>query len=134
MWSIPPLIFLTPSANPLQMSESLKETYERDGFVVVRGLVPVHQISSLEQASDRVINATRSGTWSHRRVIGKQFPPYGDTDPDSWGVQHIMHPDLHEPGFARWYTSDALVKIISTLLECDETDLQMGMWFRPGSP
>ncbi|KLO08364.1 hypothetical protein SCHPADRAFT_916964 [Schizopora paradoxa] len=67
----------------------------------------------------------RQGDWPHRRVVGKQFPPYGDSNPDSWGVQHAMHPTLDEPAFVRWYTSDAVVDVVKQLLGREEGDLQM---------
>lgn len=108
------------------MVSSIKQQYEDLGFVVVPGLIKPEDRSELEAACDRVISRTRSGSWAHRRVVGKQFPPYGDDNPDSWGVQHIMHPDLNEPSFAKWYTSDSLIAVVQDLLECREEELQMG--------
>jgi hypothetical protein len=108
------------------MHSSTKETFERDGYVVVHGLISPEQMMSLRDASERITAATRAGDWPYRRVVGKQFPPFDDANPDSWGVQHIMHPDLHEPEFVKWYTSDALVNTVTQLLGCDEHDLQMG--------
>jgi hypothetical protein len=58
--------------------------------------------------------------------VGKQFPPFVGDEPDSWGVQHIMHPDLHEPIFTRWYGSERLVGAATSLLGCGEEDVQMG--------
>lgn len=37
-----------------------------------------------------------------------------------------MHPDMGEPAFARWYTSDPLIGAVKGLLDCDEDELQMG--------
>jgi hypothetical protein len=105
---------------------SLKSRYESEGFVIVPGLVPPEDFTELQQACERAISRTRAGLWPHRRTVGKQFPPWADDDPDSWGVQHVMHPDLGEPAFARWYTSDALVRTVQELLECKEDGLQMG--------
>ncbi|KAI8976409.1 hypothetical protein BD414DRAFT_446565 [Trametes punicea] len=110
------------------MTPSLKERYDTQGYVVVPGLVPPDHLEALEAACERVIARTRSGEWPHRRTVGRQFPPYGDGDPDSWGVQHVMHPDLGEPAFARWYTSDALVDVVKELLGCEEDDLQMELF------
>jgi hypothetical protein len=58
------------------------------------------------------------------------FPPYGDEDADSWGVQHVMHPDLGQPAgiFAKWYTSNSLIDIVKSLLGCQENELQMGAY------
>lgn len=111
----------------IRMPSTLKETYERDGFVLVPNLLTEDELILLRGACERVIAKTRSGEWTHRRTVGKQFPPYGNDSSDSWGVQHIMHPDLHELAFVKWYTSDALVSVVKKLLECKEEDLQMGL-------
>ncbi len=104
----------------------LKQAYKRDGFVLVPNLVSDDQLSELRAACARVVKKTRRGEWPHRRVVGKQFPPFGKANPDSWGVQHVMHPALEEPLFVKWYTSDAVVDVVKQLLECDEDDLEMG--------
>ena len=108
------------------MVSPLKQHYDEQGYVVVPGLVPQEHISVLEEACARTITRTRNGEWTHRRTVGRQFPPYGDDDPDSWGVQHLMHPDLGEPAFALWYTSDALIEAAEELMGCGEDQLQMG--------
>lgn len=108
------------------MESSLKPQYDQQGYVIVQGLLPNRHRFAIQDACDRVIARTRSGDWTHRRTVGKQFPPYGDDHPDSWGVQHIMHPELGEPAFARWYTSKALIDVVKQLLECKRDDLQMG--------
>lgn len=89
-------------------------------------LISPEMRSELAAACDRVISRTRSGSWTHRRTVGKQFPPFDNDNPDSWGVQHLMHPDLGEPIFAEWYTSEPLVNAVSGLLVCQEDQLQMG--------
>lgn len=111
-----------------QMGSSLKAQYDTQGFVIVPDLIALEDRTALEDACKRVVSRTRSGCWPHRRTVGKQFPPYGDDDPDSWGVQHVMHPDLGEPIFAKWYTSDQLIEVVKQLLDCGEDDLQMGVW------
>jgi hypothetical protein len=108
------------------MVSSLKAQYDENGFVIVPGLVSPEERLALEDACKTVISKTRSGEWSHRRTVGKQFPPFDNENPDSWGVQHIMHPDLNEPVFAKWYTSDPLISAAKQLLGCREEDLQMG--------
>lgn len=108
------------------MGASLKQIYEEQGFVIVPDLVPADSRVALEEACERAIARTRSGSWTLRRTVGRQFPPYGDDDPDSWGVQHVMHPDLGEPVFAQWYTSDALIDVVTELLDCKGDELQMG--------
>jgi hypothetical protein len=108
------------------MVSQLKSTYDEQGFVVIPGLVTDSDFPKLELACEHVTNLTRTGKWPHRRTVGKQFPPFDNENPDSWGVQHIMHPDLGEPIFAQWYTSQLLVDAVKTLLDRREDDLQMG--------
>ena len=104
---------------------SLKEHYDTHGYVIVRGLVTPSENAHLLAATERAAARTRSGSWPHARVVGKQFPPYGDGD-DVWGVQHAMHPALGEPAFARWYAGDAVRGAAKTLLGCQDDHLQMG--------
>jgi len=108
--------------------EAQKKTFEEQGFVIIPNLIPPASLRALEEACERVITRTRAGEWPHRRVVGKQFPPFDDDNPDSWGVQHIMHPDLEEPAFAEWYTSDPLINACKNLLGCTEDQLQMELF------
>src|SRR5882762_1616044 len=102
------------------MAVSFKEQYDDQGFVVVPDLIDPGLRAELEQACANVVAKTRSGEWPHRRVVGKQFPPYGNDGPDSWGVQHVMHPDLGEPAFARFYSSVRLRVVVKQLLDCQD--------------
>lgn len=110
---------------------SLKARFDRDGYVIVPNLIPPPLLQPLKDACDRVVTRTRRGDWPHRRIVGKQFPPFIDTEgePDSWGVQHLMHPDLGERVFAEWYGSEALRDVCKELMDCKEEDLQMGALF-----
>src|ERR1700743_2892030 len=103
-----------------------KLQFEDEGFVIIPGLVTPESFPRLERACADVISRTRVGSWPHRRTVGKQFPPYGTGNPDSWGVQHVMHPDLAQPAFAQWYTSNEVVTAVQMLLGCKEDELQMG--------
>ena len=103
-----------------------KELYDEQGFVIVPSLIPPYQFDELKAAAQRTIDRTRAGSWTHRRTVGRQFPPFDDDHPDSWGVQHVMHPQLGERAFAEWYTSDELLSVVKELLSCGEEDLQMG--------
>ncbi|KZV94666.1 hypothetical protein EXIGLDRAFT_834866, partial [Exidia glandulosa HHB12029] len=109
---------------------NLKERYDTDGFVVVQGLIPDDQLPILEAACARAVAKTRAGEWPHRRTVGKQFPPFDTTSqqPDVWGVQHLMHPDLAEPEFAKWYSGDLLCGVAKALLQCEDKDLQMELF------
>ncbi|KAF7315899.1 Phytanoyl-dioxygenase family protein [Mycena indigotica] len=109
---------------------ALREKLNEDGFVIVPGLVTPSNFSHLKAACSDVVRRTREGSWSHRRTVGKQFPPYGDANPDSWGVQHVMHPELGQSSsiFAGWYTSQEVVDAVQMLLGCEEQDLQMELF------
>ncbi|KAG8863961.1 hypothetical protein FRB96_006834 [Tulasnella sp. 330] len=109
---------------------NLKSRFDEQGYVVVPDLISPHLLQPLKEACDCVIVKTRSGEWQHRRIVGKQFPPFIDTEgePDSWGVQHLMHPALGEPVFAEWYGSDALRSVCQELMACEEGDLQLELF------
>lgn len=111
---------------PSYDASARKQLYKTQGYVIIPALISPSLLIELEAACARTIAKTRDGTWSHRRTVGRQFPPYDDGNPDSWGVQHVMHPDLGEDAFARWYTSDELVAVVCELMGCGEEDLQMG--------
>ncbi|KAJ7933858.1 hypothetical protein B0H13DRAFT_1952286 [Mycena leptocephala] len=102
--------------------------FEEDGFVIIPGLVSPEDFPRLERACADVISRTRQGSWPHRRTVGKQFPPYDSKNPDSWGVQHVMHPDLGQPVFSQWYTSTAVINAVQTLMGCEEDQLQMELF------
>ncbi|KAI0029563.1 hypothetical protein K488DRAFT_56096 [Vararia minispora EC-137] len=105
-----------------------KQKYDADGFVIIPGLIKPELFTELENACAVVVARTRAGDWPHRRVVGKQFPPYGDADPDSWGVQHVMHPDLGQPAFAKYYTSPEMRAAARELLGCEDKHLQMELF------
>ncbi|KAK7681720.1 hypothetical protein QCA50_015067 [Cerrena zonata] len=107
------------------MPSELKTPYDSQGFVIVPDLIDLDSLTRYEDAAERTISKTRTGEWPHRRTVGRQFPPYGEDNPDSWGVQHLMHLDLGEPAWIELYTS-AYVNVAKELLECEEDDLQMG--------
>ncbi|CEL56662.1 hypothetical protein RSOLAG1IB_07988 [Rhizoctonia solani AG-1 IB] len=110
------------------LSQAQRDAYVRDGYVLVPGLIDECELPTFREACDRVVAKTRAGEWPHRRIVGKQFPPFVGDEPDSWGVQHIMHPDLHEPIFTRWYGSERLVGAATSLLGCGEEDVQMELF------
>ncbi|TFK35031.1 hypothetical protein BDQ12DRAFT_612294 [Crucibulum laeve] len=110
------------------MPSPLKALYDDQGYVIIPGLLDDNDRVALKDACERVIKKTRDGSWPHRRVVGKQFPPYGDSDPDSWGVQHAMHPELKEAAFVRWYTSPKVIAQVAELLDCGKNDLQMELF------
>jgi hypothetical protein len=114
-------------------SAELKKHYDTHGYVIIPGLLTPSENTDLIAATNRVVARTRSGSWPHARLVGKQFPPYGIGD-DIWGVQHAMHPALEEPIFARGYTGDAVRGAAKILLGCQDEELQMGGFPPPPLP
>ncbi|KZS95274.1 hypothetical protein SISNIDRAFT_452631 [Sistotremastrum niveocremeum HHB9708] len=109
------------------VQKGLKARYLEDGYVILRNLVSEQEMKDLTEACTRAEVLVREAGWPFRRSVGKQFPPYSD-EPDSWGIQHVMHPALGEPAFARWYSSDAICDVAKELLGCSEEDLQMELF------
>lgn len=113
--------------------KSLKEDYDRQGFVIVDGIFIEQDLEALRRAASDVVQLTRQGKWPHRRIVGKQFPPFDQTQQqskDSWGVQHLMHPDLpHHDLFAQFYGSSPLLDVSCFLLGAkDENQLQLELF------
>lgn len=114
----------------------VKCDFERDGYVVVEGIFggskesAAQNIDALRRASADATSMTRAGKWAHRRIIGKQFPPYDTvSSPDSWGVQHLLHPDLpHHDVFADFYGSSPLLDVAAYLLDTTEDKMQLELF------
>jgi hypothetical protein len=109
---------------------NIKATFEELGYVIVPSLISgPSELETLRKAAARATELTRSGQWQRRRTVGRQFPPFDESNPDSWGVQHIMHPELGAEArvFADWYTSRPLLDVVTELMKCQEDEIQMGM-------
>jgi len=49
--------------------KALKQAYDRDGFVIINGLLEQYgeaRLKQLREATETVIRATRDGKWEHR--------------------------------------------------------------------
>ncbi|UZJ54271.1 hypothetical protein CBS101457_003591 [Exobasidium rhododendri] len=110
--------------------DRLRHLFNTDGYVVVDGILSDLDVEELRKASAEVTQLTREGKWAHRRVVGKQFPPYNTvTSQDSWGVQHLMHPDLpHHDLFTKFYGSSPLLDIAAHLLESTTASMQLELF------
>ncbi|KAG9018520.1 hypothetical protein FRB90_011560 [Tulasnella sp. 427] len=108
--------------------QSLRAQLDSAGYIVVPDLVPPDLIKPLKEACQRVIERTRIGNWPHKRIVGKQFPPFVGDETDVWGVQHLMHQELREPLFAEWYGSQRLQEVCCQLIDCRPDDLQMELF------
>ena len=92
---------------------------------MVDGLIPESLYSDLCSAADAVTDLARRHQWSQVRVVGKQFPPWTAGD-DVWGVQNLMHPQLHQPVFSKWYGSDDMLAVSAALMHCSKEEMQFG--------
>ncbi|KAK0524955.1 hypothetical protein OC834_005338 [Tilletia horrida] len=116
--------FATPDA-----LEALRDAYERDGFVIVDGIfTSAEELDALRTAAADVVQLTRKGGWPHRRVVGKQFPPFDEVTQDYWGVQHLMSPALpHSRLFTSFYASRVL-DVSSALLGVPLSQMQLELF------
>ena len=93
-----------PASSTSLSRDEIKAFYDAEGYVIIPNLIGSdEQLLALERATERDIAKTRAGEWPHRRTVGKQFPPFDtkSAQPDVWGVQHVMLPELGERGFVR---------------------------------
>ncbi|PLW43695.1 hypothetical protein PCASD_08297 [Puccinia coronata f. sp. avenae] len=122
-----------PLATPLKFHysewQSIVSCFKELGLVIVQGLIAdAEQLEELRQAADAVVERTRKKQWPYKRTVGKQFPPWNDESPDLWGVQHIMHPALHQPAFAAFYFSTRMIELTGRLGGmCPEEDAMAGL-------
>ena len=87
-------------------------------------------MTKLREACVRVLHRARATPddpkrWKYVRAVGKQFPPFPFNRDDIWGVQHLMHPELHEGIFLDWYTSPELLSTVREIIGVEEDDLQL---------
>ncbi|TCD70357.1 hypothetical protein EIP91_003709 [Steccherinum ochraceum] len=114
--------------------EEYRTIYDTQGYVVLPRtlLIPSQDVfDALLTAANNIAAKTRSGAWPHRRIVGRQFPPFDlEGEDDAWGVQHVMHPDLAGDAkvLAEWYTSPEVCKVVCTLVGCREEELQMELF------
>ena len=110
--------------------DALLDDFQRNGYVIVDGIFDGQDVESLRRAAAEVTQLTREGQWTHRRVVGKQFPPYDSVAvQDSWGVQHLMHPSLpHHTLFTQFYASSPLLDIAAHLLQTNSTSMQLELF------
>lgn len=101
------------------------EALEKNGYVVIDGLIPIDAFQRLTEACDRVVDRARCGNWKYRRLVGTQFPPWTEGT-DVWGVQHLMHSELKESVFAERYGSSQLSEAVCQFLGTKPEELQLG--------
>lgn len=111
-------------------TDSLRASLDRDGFVVIPGLLSSDEVASLREACSGVTTRARNGDWPHIRTLPKQFPPWS-SDPSHgiWGVQHLLHPaQLDKAQFQRTYFHPRVTGAVSEIVDCPESNLVMELY------
>lgn len=122
--------------------EHLLKQYRDQGYIIIEGILssdpasPLH-LDSLRKCAETAIQLTRDGRWPHRRVVGNPFPPFTKDCQDSWGVQHIMNPELDTLAnssvsltetFQQFYGNAALLDVASLLIGAQREEMQMELF------
>ncbi len=123
--------------------DELLQHYRDHGYIILDGLLasdtssPLH-LDSLRRLADTATQITRDGKWPHRRIVGNAFPPFTQNNRDSWGVQHIMNPQLDTAAsasaasissvFQQFYASSPLLDVASLLIGCQVEAMQMELF------
>lgn len=112
-------------------TSNLKESFEKNGFIIVSSGLNTNQLEELREASKNATALARAGKWPHIRTLPRQFPPWpSDPSLGIWGVQQLMNPSL--PGhdlFTRSYFADSTISTVQELLGgCNEDELVMELY------
>ena len=92
-------------------ASALKEHYDQEGFVLIESLFETSEIQKLQQASDALIEESRS-----YRDSGERFdlePDHTDTTPR---VQRIKVPHQQHQAFADLVRAPKLLEILRILI------------------
>ncbi|KAN0065164.1 hypothetical protein ACQY0O_001661 [Thecaphora frezii] len=131
--------------------ETMLADFGAKGYVIVDGILSSSPdsrlcLESLRSCAEESIQLTRSGHWTARRVVGNAFPPFDKDNRDSWGVQHIMNPQLDRVAersdvgsqterrsslsetFQEFYASSPLLDVASLLVGAPEERMQMELF------
>lgn len=101
------------------------ESLQKEGFVVIPGLLPQERLTVLKELATKATTKTRKGQWPYFRTVPKQFPPWPKDCPPAeeggiWGVQHLLHPDMEgREEFAKFYFSEEVLSVVEELLGLD---------------
>jgi Phytanoyl-CoA dioxygenase (PhyH) len=122
-----------------ECSIRLRETLERDGFVIIPQTLSETRLEELRQISHHAADLARSGKWRFVRNLPKQFPPWSEDNSEGiWGVQHLLHPDMpNHDKFATSYFNKVITTSVKALTGVDkDEDLVMELYnllIRPDS-
>ncbi|KAI2463866.1 phytanoyl-CoA dioxygenase [Annulohypoxylon bovei var. microspora] len=112
-------------------TSTLRSQLDKDGFVVLRGILSAPQLTQLRSAAERTTALATAGSWPHVRTVGKQFPPWTRAaGVGIWGVQHLLHPALPDSAtFAASYFGDEVLGPAKELLgPCGDDALVMELY------
>ncbi|SNX85068.1 uncharacterized protein MEPE_03777 [Melanopsichium pennsylvanicum] len=121
-------------------SDLLLQQYYEQGYIILDHILSTEpdsclHLDNLRHCAELATRLTRDGHWSHRRVVGRAFPPFTKDNLDSWGVQHIMNPQLDmlaatplSKTFQHFYGSPILLDIASLLIGADKDQMQMELF------
>jgi len=112
------------------LTEEQKETYYRDGVLVLKGLISPEELQAYREAYERMVEKVRAYPGPEKynsRVIGARSGNKIDTQPSAaqtevteyWGADWLLHPDLYEPAFTDYLNNDKLINSLRSLLGPD---------------
>lgn len=88
------------------------ETFNEDGFLIVKGLIPEQERIELLEALDRVICKVNS----HPSKFRARCTLKKDNEWDTWGVGDVFCPDLYERAFDDYLGSDKILDTVGSIL------------------
>ena len=96
----------------MSLSSQEKESFEANGYLLKKGLVPLQEIGQIRQELKDI----------HRRIVADPPPDVHvsweneDTPDESKIIRQLMHSELVSPTINRILRSDALVDIVAELM------------------
>lgn len=124
-------------------TQSYLEDLQQDGFVLIPSLLPPHLLLAAQATSKYLVSRARTGGfWPHVRTVPKQYPPWPKFEsPDQklniWGVQHLLHPELHRlrDVYAEIYFANEILSVVrqlladpKTMVPVDDSDVVMELF------
>ena len=92
-------------------TDTLKKKYEKEGFVVIESLFETSEIQKLQQATETLIEESRS-----HRVSDERFDLEPDHSEITPRVQRIKVPHLQHESFAELVRAPKLLEILKILI------------------
>jgi ectoine hydroxylase-related dioxygenase (phytanoyl-CoA dioxygenase family) len=99
---------------PRYLSQSQREAYFRDGYLLVERVIPDDWIARLRAATDDLVERSRKVTRSD-----KVFDLEPDHRPDAPRLRRVSSPDIHHPVFWQYCTESPMPDIVADLVGPD---------------